>query len=158
MHSRKVFLLIAIGIVTAFAGALAARWILQSPQGTVTELQSGTRLWPPKSLPDFALLDQDAQPFGNAQLVGHWNLLFFGFTNCGDVCPTTLALLAKTRLSLTDLPVKTQPQVVFFSVDTKRDTPERVKQYVHNFDPSFIGVTGTQQEVEKLTNALGVPS
>ena len=57
-----------------------------------------------RALPGFALLDQAGRPFGPEQLRGHWTLLFFGFANCPDVCPTTLATLAAARKSLADLP------------------------------------------------------
>jgi protein SCO1/2 len=156
MNSRKVFWFVGIGIVAALVGALAARSLVQS--SAVAQLQSGTRLNPPKPLPDFMLLDQDARPIGNEQLLGTWSLVFFGFTNCGDICPTTLALLAQVRRALTDLPPAKLPQLVFISVDSRRDTPEIVKKYVKNFDPTFIGVSGPQEKIDMLTKALGIPS
>jgi protein SCO1/2 len=83
--------------------------------------------------------------------------VFFGFTHCPDVCPTTLALLAQVRKQLTGLATAEQPRVVFVSVDPERDTPPKIKEYVRFFDPGFIGVTGTPDEVQKVAKAFSVP-
>lgn len=146
-----------IAIVAASVGALLAHVALETKHQDPT-LAIGTLLQPPRPLPNFSLLDQDGQPFDAARLRGHWSVLFFGFTNCGDVCPTTLTLLAAMNKSLADLPQAEQPQIVFVSVDTHRDTPETVKDYVKSFDASFIGVTGEQAQLNLLTRALGVPA
>ena len=110
----------------------------------------------PRALPDFALVDQAGQAFGPARLRGRWTLLFFGFVNCPDICPTTLATLAAARRQLADLPAAEVPAVTLVSVDPGRDTPELLARYVAHFDPSFTGVTGSPQAIEVLTKALGV--
>ena len=153
---RSLALIIVVGIVAALAGALIAHQIFESRTSPI--LKSGTALSPPMPVPKFVLVDQDGREFDNAQLRGRWSLLFFGFTNCGDVCPTTLALLAQVTKVVGDLDEAKRPQVVFISVDPKRDTPEAIKKYLHNFDPTFKGATGAQNDVDTLTGALGVPS
>jgi len=157
MARNRILVFASIGIVAALAGAFLAQAGFRSGVVPIA-LQSGTILQPARALPPFALLDHEGKPFGNDRLRGHWSLLFFGFTNCGDVCPTTLALLAAAGHKLGDLPDPQRPQVVFISVDAKRDTPETVRTYISNFDTSFTGVTGTQKDLDALTAALGVPS
>ena len=153
----QTLLLVALGIVAASLGALLAQTILHKRNSPPT-LQAGTLLQPPKAIPDFALLDQNNAPFTAAQLQGHWTLMFFGFTNCADVCPTTLTLLATTLKKLGDLPTAQQPHGVFVSVDAKRDTPDALRAYIKNFDATFVGVTGLQSNLDAFTKTLGVPS
>ncbi len=90
-------------------------------------------------------MDQQRRAYGPANLRGHWSLLFFGYTNCPDFCPTTLTTLAVMEKHLRSLKGAPVPQVVFVSVDAKRDTPEQLAQYVPAFDPGFIGLTAADQ-------------
>ena len=115
-------------------------------------LRSGTALLDPRPIGEFSLVDQDGRPFGRAALENRWSLVFTGFTNCPDLCPTTLALLASLRSRLPGNGL----QVVFVSVDPERDTPERIAAYLAHFDPGLIGATGTRAEIERFTNALGL--
>jgi protein SCO1/2 len=81
-------------------------------------------------------------------------LLFFGYASCPDVCPTTLVELRQVRDSLgaqTD-----QLQIIFVTVDPERDTPERIRDYVSAFDPTFIGLSGNVVELEQVWDAYGV--
>jgi protein SCO1 len=97
--------------------------------------------------------------FGPAQLQGHWSLLFFGFTRCPDICPNTLGLLQAVSAALRqeDHPAADGLQVVFVSVDPRHDTPAALKSYVEYFDPAFLGVTGPEPELQKLTGGLYMP-
>ncbi len=115
-------------------------------------LRSGTVLAEPRPIGDFSLLDQHGQLFGRAALENRWSLVFTGFTHCPDLCPTTLAFLAKLRARVPGDGL----QIVFVSVDPERDTPERIASYLAHFDPTFVGVTGTTVEIERFTAALGL--
>jgi protein SCO1 len=106
-------------------------------------------------LPEIALIDHDGRAFTTANLRGDFHLLFFGFTNCPDVCPLTLQLLS-SAVERIAAAAGEAPQVVFVSVDPQRDTPERIRQYVHAFNPSFLGVTGDDAALAPLLSALGV--
>ncbi len=110
----------------------------------------------PRRLPEFQLVDHEGRPFDRERLRGRWNFLFFGFTHCPDVCPTTLATLAAVRGGLHDLPASDRPGVVLVSVDPARDTPEALARYVLHFDPEFDGVTGEAAAIAALTRELGV--
>ncbi len=148
-------LVLAIVVAGIIAGVAAAQY-LRRADAAPPELEQAVFFSATRALPDFALMDQAGQPFGPERLRGHWTFLFFGFVNCPDVCPTTLATLAATRKALADLPAGLQPAVTLVSVDPGRDTPEVLARYVSHFDPSFTGVTGSPGAIEELTRGLGV--
>jgi protein SCO1/2 len=112
--------------------------------GPQAQLATGTLLAPSRPLEDFSLIDSQGRSFGPANLRGHWSLMFFGYTNCPDFCPTTLTLLAavQKRLRADNSPL---PQVIFVSVDARRDTPAQLAKFVPAFDPGFIGLTAADQ-------------
>jgi protein SCO1/2 len=134
---------------------LLSRVLLNSATGPT--LAKATLLEPARPLPPMAFVDQQGQPFGAERLRGRWSILFFGFTHCPDVCPTTLALLAQVEKQLTDLPTEHRPQIILMSVDPRRDTPEQLAKYVKSFSPTFSGVTGDQAAMHEFALKLGVP-
>ncbi len=110
----------------------------------------------PRILNEFTLLTQDQSPFGLADLTGHWSLIYFGFTSCPDVCPTTLATLQK-MVSMLDSDVAKQTQVIFVSVDPGRDSTEIINDYLGYFNSEFIGLTGNFIDIKRFANQLNVP-
>jgi protein SCO1/2 len=110
----------------------------------------------PKPLREFVLTDQNSHAFDLARLKGNWSFLFFGYTHCPDICPSTLASLSKLREQLAKgVNGSKNVQFVFISVDPRRDTAAILKEYTGYFDPSIIGVTGTELELRNLTGQLG---
>jgi protein SCO1/2 len=109
----------------------------------------------PLPLPEFSLVDDSGAAFTRQQLRGRFTLLFFGFTNCPDICPLTLSVLADAGAALKQQP-NSAPATVFVSVDPNRDTPERIAAYLDRFDPAFTGATGPEEDLEPLLRALGV--
>lgn len=108
-------------------------------------------------MPEFTLIDHRGRKFGLQELRGHWSLMFFGYTNCPDYCPTTMTTLAALEKRLRAEPSTPLPQVVFMSVDAKRDTPAQLARYVPYFDHDFIGVTAANQPaIESVARQLGV--
>jgi protein SCO1/2 len=105
----------------------------------------------PRLISGFVMTDHLGRRAGLSNLKGGWSLLFFGFTTCPDVCPTTLSVLNDAISALDD-----PPAVVMVSVDPDRDTPERLAQYVPAFNPNFIGYTGTFEETVKLAAQLNI--
>jgi protein SCO1/2 len=152
MNRAFVAAVIAAGIL---AGAAAGVIVMRERAGTPA-LEHATRYDAPRPLPVFALVDQAGRSFGPEQLRGRWSFVFFGFVNCPDVCPTTLATLAAAEAALADLPAQDRPGVLFVSVDPGRDTPEVIGRYVAHFDPAFTGATGSREAIEGLAEALGV--
>jgi protein SCO1/2 len=145
----------ALICAVGFAG-IAASLIWRRPAAAV-DLATGTFLAPSRSIADFSLIDQQGQTFTSAALRGRWSLMFFGYTNCPDFCPTTLTTLAAMQKRLRAARAAVLPQVIFVSVDAKRDTPQQLAKYVPYFDPQFIGLTAADQpSIEALAKQLGV--
>ncbi len=134
------------------AGLLFAVW------KTARQPEVPGLLWPdPPQIGQFALTADDGKPLTEADLRGHWTLIFFGFTHCPDVCPGTLAVLKQVKRRLAgDLAFARAGQVLFVSVDGARDTPEVLARYVKYFDPAFRGATGDDEALYGLTRQLGV--
>jgi len=107
-------------------------------------------------LPEFALLDHTGQPVGRDVFAGQWDLVFFGFTHCPDVCPLTLQVLASAKQQLADAGARNLPRIVLVSVDPERDTPERIAQYVGYFGDGNLGITGALDEIRKLASGIGI--
>jgi protein SCO1/2 len=155
-----------LGILTAASIALATGlwfgdWVSQRDQRTLAALQgqlSVATLLPGEGrpLPDIELRDQRDQLFTRDSLRGKWSLMFFGYTHCPDVCPTTLATLKQAKALLKANGSADDLQVVFVSVDPARDTLEALGTYVGYFDEDFVGVTGTAEEINKLSRSLGI--
>jgi protein SCO1/2 len=121
------------------------------------EKLSATVLPEPWQVEPFELIDQNGQPFTADNLKGQWDFLFFGYTHCPDVCPTTLALLTQVYNRLAARPkLQASTRMVFVSVDPARDTPEQLKGFVSYFGPEFLGITGSEAEIEKVTSQLKI--
>lgn len=121
----------AIGLIVAGAIVLLVRAFI--PVGALA--------------PDFTLTDQDGKPFTLSAHRGHPIALFFGYAHCPDVCPTTLSALARAKRKLGD---PSAFEVVLVTVDPKRDGPATLKRYVRLFDPAFIGLTGTEAQLDPV--------
>ncbi|TVS16964.1 MAG: SCO family protein [Gammaproteobacteria bacterium] len=136
---------------------LALFGVHQLRSGGVDEeltLATGTVLKQRAAVADFELVDQTGRPFTRNDLKNRWSLLFAGFTHCPDICPTTLALLARLehRLQEAGAPL----QVVFLSVDPERDTPDQMAEYLGYFSPSLRGATGDAAQIRALSDSLGL--
>lgn len=139
------------GLAVACA-ALAGFWVARQVDSSPPQLASGT--WFPTARPvgELALIADTGRAFSLRDLQGRPTLVFFGFTHCPDVCPTTLVTLAKVRrlAALPDL------RVLFVSVDPARDTPAVLAQYVHAFDPDFVGASADAREIGRIAQKFGV--
>jgi protein SCO1 len=142
-------------LVVALVLLVAVMFALPRPSARALP-ENATLLPEPRALPEVTLIDDTGRPFDWAALEGRHALLFFGFTNCPDVCPLTLQVLARTRAALLERNPDSVPAIVFVSVDPNRDTPERIAAYLNNFDPEFAGVTGSDEALAPLLAALGV--
>ncbi|MEN8206534.1 MAG: SCO family protein [Pseudomonadota bacterium] len=143
---------VIIIILATVAGILSARFFLHS--SVVEDELAATRFPVAREVKPFALVDHDNAVFDNAALEQHWSFLFFGYTYCPDVCPTTLSVLNSIAQRLQD--VDADIRFVMVTVDPERDTPERLAEFVTYFNGDFLGVTGTDQGLEQLTRQLGI--
>jgi protein SCO1/2 len=105
--------------------------------------------------PEIELTRDSGASFRLSEMRGYAVLLFFGYTSCPDVCPTTMAELKQALEKLGEADAK-QVQVLFVTVDPERDSPERVQEYVDRFNPAFIGLSGTEPELAEVWNDYGV--
>ncbi len=149
--ARRTLLFALVAVVAAVLGAFSARWS-ESTSGP----EKALLLDQPRILPAIRLVDHHGRPFDNARLTGAWSFVFFGFTNCPDVCPAALFTLDQALERIGPAGDGTAPRVVMISVDPARDTPQKLAAYVPYFDPDFLGVTGDMPEIKRLTDAIGV--
>jgi protein SCO1/2 len=138
---------------TAIAAGLGAALLMRDTPATPV---AATLVPPGDALPDFMLLDHRGQKVDRSIFEDRWDLVFFGFPHCPDICPTTLQLLARARDSLEESGQRPLPRIVLVSVDPERDTPEALARYTAAFGDDIIGLTGDTTEIEKLTRALGI--
>ncbi|HET7202898.1 MAG TPA: SCO family protein [Steroidobacteraceae bacterium] len=157
MTARLTLRLGLLAIVAFVLGLVAARWLLAPHLAPAPVTENATVFVPPRAIATLDLLDQDGRPFTAQSLRDGWTVVFFGFTHCPDVCPTTLTVMAQMKKQLADLPVAQQPHVMLFSVDPERDTPQRLREYVRFFDASFGAATGTLDGVQQAAAAFAVP-
>lgn len=155
-HPRtKRLPLVLILVASLSAGLFGGIWI-QRNKASIEDVEA-TVLEPAAALEKFELTTHSNTPFTNQSLTGKWSFMFFGFTNCPDVCPTTLHTMAQVdRQIMQETNGEEEIQVVFVSVDPERDTPERLAQYVPYFNESFIGVTGKRADINRFTRQLGI--
>ena len=148
-------------VTVAVAAMLAVAWLVgidreQNSRALLLPDQA-LKLFPnPRPLTAFSLTDHKDHAFDLASLKGKWSFLFFGFTHCPDVCPTTLSVLARTHEYIAKGKAGSEGiQFVFISVDPNRDTALKLGQYVEYFDTTILGVTGNDAEIAKLAAQLG---
>lgn len=128
----------------------------QQPQQPTLSPDLGMVFPVARDIKDFNLLTANNQPFTQKSFYNHWTLLFFGFTHCASVCPTTLDMMSKAYGDLH----KQYPnlQIALVSLDPDRDDANSLATYTHSYHPDFIGVTGKLQELRKLQSQLGIYS
>lgn len=144
-HRRPTVLVTALLVALAGCGADLST---EDLQGVVIE--------EPTPRPEFTLTDTDGEPYEFASRTeGRLTLLYFGYLNCPDICPVHLAQIAEVFDR--DPEIARETDVVFVSVDPDRDSPEEIREFLDNFDPDFIGLTGTREELDAAQSAAGVP-
>lgn len=161
-NKSSATLIIVIGAIVGIAvGLLFGQKLWQGFQGPqpaalpagleASVLPEGRQLVP------FTLHDHNGQAFNLERFKGHWSFLFFGYTNCPDICPITLKVMQKVWKDLASQPTSdSEAQMIFVSVDPDRDSLEKLKAYVNYFDPAFIGVTGQANQIDILSRQLGI--
>ncbi len=111
----------------------------------------------PRNFGDIDLVDHHGDAFTRDRMEGGWTLIFFGFTYCPDICPTTMAFLNGFMQELEDTEVADDTRVVMVTVDPARDTVEKLAAYVPWFNPEFVGVTGEFMDLHRFATALNTP-
>lgn len=152
---RKTVTVLVVFMVLVVGGFT---WRINQPVIMSSEelrLNGAVVLDKPRIFSDFELLDHRGELFDIARLQGTWTILFFGFTHCPDICPTTMAVLNDTYSKLKDAE-KQRLQVVMISLDPERDTVTKLAGYVPYFNAEFIGVTGNKHLIRRLTAEINI--
>ena len=155
MAPRNLIVAAVLGIVMAIGIGVSLRVTDPIPD-PMSDTQTATVLPSPIQIPEFSLVDQLGGTIGPEILTGQWDLVFFGFTRCPDVCPLTMQILSQARRTLEDQGQDPLPRIVLVSVDPERDPPEELKRYVGYFGEGNLGITGELTELRKLTDSLGI--
>jgi cytochrome oxidase Cu insertion factor (SCO1/SenC/PrrC family) len=148
LKSKNALLILLLVVAMAFGGFLWLRGD-QVPQLGKNMVTGQIAVGGP-----YALTDQDGKPRASTDFGGKYQLIYFGYTFCPDVCPTTLALMAATLDRLGADKDRIVP--VFITIDPERDTPDAIKKYVAAFGPQFIGLTGTPDQIAKVEKEFRV--
>ncbi|HEB81786.1 MAG TPA: SCO family protein [Gammaproteobacteria bacterium] len=155
-NNKNISIIVAISAIALSFGIWFGLDFHGAEQKTnKTEEIQGILLNPAKQLPDFTFIDNKKHSFSRDNLKNTWSIMFFGYTHCPDVCPTTLQTLRRVDEKLEQMQV-VPPQVIFVTVDPQRDNAETLDRYVRYFNNDFIGLTGSPDGLEKLAAALGV--
>jgi protein SCO1/2 len=151
-----VFILVAL--IAVVIGLTVSKALNRQDQVNPAQLlDAGIVLLPQgRPMPDVRLIDQNGAVQPVDQLQGAWTVLFFGYTFCPDICPTTLAELRQLKGMLPE-EIRNNLRVVLVSVDPARDTPQQLKEYLGFFDAEFRGLTGELADIQKLSNSVGIP-
>lgn len=157
-HGLLVFTVL---LVFAIGATLGVYYGIIKPQLAAHESKDkqvdGTYLETAQDIPTFSLMDNHGNTFTRDNLKGHWTMMFFGFTSCGMICPTTMAALNSTYKSLQkELPNNQLPQVVFISVDPDRDTVKKINDYVLSFNSNFVGARTDIKRIAELEKNLHI--
>jgi protein SCO1/2 len=140
-------------LAVAVAAAGGALWLTSAALRERPPEIGGYVVAEPRPLPDVELRDEHGGAFTPASFAGAWSFLYFGYTYCPDVCPLTLIELATLKQELTAQMPAERIDYYFVSVDPRRDTPERLREYVAYFDPGFRALTGTLEALTALATA-----
>ncbi|MBA2648258.1 MAG: SCO family protein [Legionella sp.] len=143
-----------LSLVGLIAGILLSKHVHIPKKIDLTHFH-GTYLETPRTVQPFKLKGIDNKLFDNSKLKGKWTFVFFGFTQCGYLCPTTMAELGKMYKILEKKELEL-PQVVMISIDPESDTLDKLKQYVQAFNPKFFAARGNDSIIEAMTKEMGI--
>jgi protein SCO1/2 len=144
-----------LGFVLLGGLVASIQYFKSSPVDTMSQFH-GTYLERPRQVSTFTLEGIDNQAFNNDSLKGKWTLLFFGFTHCPSLCPTTMAELAKMYNILAYKKSSSLPRIVMISMDPMRDSTAKLSQYVRSFHKDFYAARGDIETIASLSRELGV--
>ena len=154
----RTLILAIVGILFAVViGVLAGNYLNTNGDQAQAVRDAGIIVLPKsREVPALHMASTHAELQDTQALTGQWSLVYFGYTFCPDICPTTLAELRQLKKLLPDA-AKDNLQILMVSVDPNRDTTEQLKSYLQYFDPEFIGLTGDMPDIQTLSNALSIP-
>jgi len=147
--------ILLLAFVALISGLFVSQYVFKKHTIDLAQFH-GTLLNTPRDVQQFTLTGTDQKIFDDTSLEGQWTMVFFGFTSCGYLCPTTMAELGKMYRSLEDKGVKPLPRVVMITIDPERDSLKKLGHYVKAFDTHFYGARGDTDTIASMTRELGI--
>ncbi|MFT4653704.1 MAG: protein SCO1/2 [Patiriisocius sp.] len=152
-----LFLVFCSGIYAALVITPPGHNVYESESDVLSKKTTYMSWFPlPRKLSDFTISKHTGDTFSNVDLQDKWTLAFVGFTFCPDICPVTLAEINKIYPQLKAAEESSPLQVWFLSVDPKRDTVERLNEYVNYFNTEFVATTGPHEQLFPLVRSMGM--
>lgn len=148
---------VIVAALAAVAGFLLANLTWTEDRPHIINHEAASQFSHPRPMPAFDLIDMHGRAFTRSELGGAWTFVFFGYTFCPDICPTTLAnfdFIAQT-LRTANPAAEADTRFLFVSVDPDRDTPDRLQAYVTYFNPNFLAATGAVEQLDRFSRAAG---
>lgn len=161
MQPAKILLLV-IAVASAVAALAAGAWLALRTQPPAADpvsepvISTATVYPSPVSLPAVTLINQSGAEVNEGFFTGQWDVVFFGFATCPDICPITLRVLRDAQLELQANGADIVPRIVLVSVDPERDTPEVLSEYMQSFGENSAAVTGEPGQLQTLASELGI--
>jgi protein SCO1/2 len=156
-QNGKIAISIVLAVIISLLSGLWLSRFFDGPQAREVSIEKySTRLFePPIPLNTFSLLDDKGKTFNPTRFLGYWTFVFFGYTNCPDVCPMALVDLNAVYSNMKSRYILGNTKVAFVSVDPERDSLEHLSDYVSYFNDDFIGLTGTKEQIDDFAGQFG---
>jgi protein SCO1/2 len=157
MFSKRTISNFVVIIALASIGIVIGIYTETYYQRTSTNEYMEGVFWPnPKKISEFQMVDHSSNAFSLEQLKGQWTFIFFGYTNCPDVCPTTMAVLNEVYKLINDADDPIETQIIFVTIDPDRDSIDKLAGYIGHFNSKFIALGGTHEQLDSLTSQIGI--
>lgn len=159
---KCIYLVICTLIISFFFSSTPAWCTVKKPEVNTRVESEGfaaaTVLRPGSLIADFSLQDSMKRSFNLQSLKGHWTLLYFGYADCPDICPRSLTQIAEIYQIFSKQDFKNKPRFIFASLNPSIDEGEKLRELLSRFNPEFIGITGNESEMNKLSQSCRVHS
>jgi protein SCO1/2 len=150
---KKTLIVITLSVIGIVIGIYTETYYQRN---TPQEYMEGV-FWPnPKQIGAFSMTDQNLREFTQEKLLGQWTFVFFGYTNCPDVCPTTMAVLNEVYRLINDAKNPIDTQIIFITIDPERDSLDKLAGYIGHFNSNFIALGGTQEQLDSFASQIGI--
>lgn len=156
MIASKKLLYIIFSILLATGVCVAVITFIKKTQENEAVMQIATMVKSPTPLQQFNLLATNGTEFTQNSLLGQWSLIFFGYTKCPDICPKTLNIVRNTWAMLSNTKPRPNVQFIFTDISNSPVTIDELKEFLQNYNPEFIGLSGSTEAVHKLSDQLGI--
>jgi protein SCO1/2 len=159
LEVKNSYLKLTLLVILLFISMILGMYVYQHSHTKMNKhlnLIHATYIQPGRVLAPFQLQKTDGQTLSPSNLAGHWTILFFGYTQCRSICPTTMDMLHKVFVQLRKDKIQPLPEMIMISLDGQRDSLETMRRYVKGFDAEFKGAIGPIETIQQLTQELGV--